>query len=652
MAQTIHPVMVGTAGHIDHGKSSLVLRLTGIDPDRLEEEKRTGMTIDLGFAPMKMSDGRLLGMVDVPGHERFVRNMVAGSTGLDLAILVIAADDSVMPQTREHLNIVDLLGVRGGIIALTKIDLVDEEVLMMAEEEIREVVDGTCLEGVEIARLSSTTGEGIDAFRAKLETLASEVPPRSAEGPFRMPIQRVFSLKGSGTVVTGIPVSGSIKIGGVVDILPLGKRSKVRAVQAFGEQVQIAVAGHSTALSVPDIKAGQLRRGCVAAEPGVYRVGDAVDIELRLLKSGPRLKHRAPIRFHTGTIESKGILLLLDRDTAEPGDEFNARVILDDPVCGVFGDRFLMRLQNPVVTVGGGVILRMSDAPRRYRRKEVGSELAQLAEAGADSKQRVLESLRQVGPSGITVSGLASLLGLQVPEVEESLESVGVDAHVCSKTGRVFLAETIGDAVVVMERSVERLLKDKPLAASIKRTQLQTSKAMPQELIQAVLLSMQAEGQVESSAHGRLLFRSRLKPLEAADQSLVDRLTEACRDAAFRPLTESQLAETLAVSGDRFQSLLARAVDTSLVEHVGDHVYSAETVQKSLIAIYRNCMRHDEQLVIPELRDELGTSRKFLIPLLEYVDSLGLTCLRGGVRRLLPNSPVSLQIADGVGGSA
>jgi len=507
------------------------------------------------------------------------------------------------------------------------------------------------MEGVEIARLSSTTGAGIEAFRASLEALAEQVPPRSAEGPFRMPIQRVFTLKGIGTVITGIPVSGSIGVGGAVDILPIGKRSKVRAVQAFGEQVQTAVAGHSTALSVPDVKASQLRRGCVAAEPGVYRVGDAVDIQLRTLKTSPELKHRDPIRFHTGTIESKGILLLLDRDTVRPGDEVHARVVVDESVCGVFGDHFLLRLQNPVVTVGGGSILRMSDAPRRYRRKEVGSELAQLAEAGSGAEQRVLESLRQAGPMGSTVGGLAGALGLQAPDVEAALETLGDDAHPCKKTGRVFLAEVIGDGEVLVERSVDRLLKDKPLAASIKRTQLQTSKQMPQELINAVVANLQAAGRVESSAHGRLLFRSRLQPLGQEDQGWLDRITKACRDAAFRPLTQPELSQAAGVSGARFESLLARAVDTNLVEHVGEHVYSGETVRKSLVAIYKNCMRHDEELVIPELRDELGTSRKFLIPLLEYVDSLGLTRLRGGVRRLLPTSAVSQQIADGVGGS-
>jgi selenocysteine-specific elongation factor len=641
--------MVGTAGHIDHGKSTLVKTLTGIDPDRLEEEKRTGMTIDLGFAPMQMADGRLLGMVDVPGHERFVRNMVAGSTGLDLAILVIAADDSVMPQTREHLNIVDLLGVRAGIIALTKIDLVDEETLMLAEEEILELVEGTCLEGAEVVRLSSTTGVGVDVFRRKLEALAAEVPPRSAEGPFRMPVQRVFTLKGIGTVITGIPVSGSIAVGGTVEILPLGKQSKVRAVQAFGEQVERAVAGHSTALSVPDVKAGQLRRGCVAADPGVYRVGDAVDINLRLLPDCPALKHRAPIRFHTGTIESKGLLLLLDRDVLGPGEEVAARVILDEPVCGVFGDRFLLRLQNPVVTVGGGEVLRLEDAPQRYRRKTVGEELTQLVQAGTGADARVLEALKRAGPEGMTVAGLAGGLGLQTEDVEASIAALGDEVHHHQRAGRLFAVDVIEDGEVVVERSVERLLKDKMLAASIKRSQLQATKTMPLALISAVLAKMQDAGRVESSAHGRLLFRSRLKPLAAEDQALLDKLTDTCRAAGFRPPTHEELVGQVGVAAGRFEGLLARAVDTGLVEPVGDHVYSAEIVRRALVSIYNNCLVHDEELSIPELRDELGTSRKFLIPLLEYVDGLGLTRLRGGVRRLLPTSPVSQQIADVVG---
>ena len=646
MGRAIHPVMVGTAGHIDHGKSTLVRALTGIDPDRLKEEKERGLTIDLGFAPLKMADGRLMGMVDVPGHERFVRNMVAGSSGLDLAILVIAADDSVMPQTREHLQIVHLLGVRTGIVALTKIDQVDEETLVLAEDEIRELLEGTCLESAEVMPVSSTTGEGIERFRERLEALAAEVPPRSDAGPFRMPVQRVFTLKGIGTVVTGIPITGSIGVGDVVELLPMGKRSKVRAVQAYGEQVDRAVAGHSTALSVPDAKAAQLHRGCVVAAPDIFRVGNAVDIQLSLLPNAPPLEHRTPIRFHTGTIESKGILLLLDRDEVLPGAELNARVILEEEVCGVYGDRFLLRLQNPVVTIGGGQVLRIDEAKSRYRRKSVGSELEQLVKAGSGSADRVRESVTRAGPQGMSPSEIAGALGMPQESVDELIEELGPEVYVHGRGNRVFAVDVIEDGVALVNRSVDRLLEKRSLAASIKRTSLQPSKSLPQVLITAVLAKLQQDGEVESSAHGRLLFRRRLEPLGEQDQSHLDRLVAHCEHAGFRPPKLEELPGGLGLREEQIAGLLSRGVDTGLVEQIGEHVYAATTVRRSLVAIYNNCMRHGEELNIPELRDELGTSRKFLIPLLEYVDGLGMTQLRGGVRRLLPTSPTCQEIAE------
>ena len=650
MGRAIHPVMVGTAGHIDHGKSSLIRVLTGIDPDRLKEEKERGLTIDLGFAPLKMADGRLLGMIDVPGHERFVRNMVAGSSGLDLVILVIAADDSVMPQTREHLQIVDLLGVRVGIVALTKIDQVDEETLAFAEDEIRELLEGTSLEGADVMPLSSTTGQGIEQFRERLEALAAQVPPRSHEGPFRMPVQRVFTLKGIGAVVTGIPITGSIGVGDVVELLPNGNRSKVRAVHAYGEQVDQAVAGHSTALSVPDAKASQLRRGCVVAAPDVFRVGDAVDVQLTLLSNSPPLKHRAPIRFHTGTIESKGILLLLDRDEVLPGAELNARVILEEKVCGVYGDRFLLRLQNPVVTIGGGQVLRIDETKGRYRRKSVGSELEQLVKAGSGSTDRVRESVTRAGPQGLSPAEIAGALGMRQENVDSLLEELGSEIHFHRRGNRVFAVDAIDDGVALVKRSVDRLLEKRSLAASIRRTALQSSKSLPQALISAVLAKLQEDGEVESAGHGRLLFRSRLKPLSERDQAHLDQLVAICEQAGYRPPKVGELAGGLEVGEEQFAGLVARGVDTGLVEPVGDHVYAATIIRRSLVAIYNNCMRHGEELDIPELRDELGTSRKFLIPLLEYVDSLGMTQFRGGVRRLLPTSPTCQGIAEVVRG--
>ncbi|MEO6598059.1 MAG: selenocysteine-specific translation elongation factor, partial [Planctomycetota bacterium] len=367
MARSIHPVVVGTSGHIDHGKSSLVKALTGIDPDRLKEEKDRGLTIDIGFARLRMADGRWLGLVDVPGHERFVRNMVAGCTGLDLAMLVVAADDGVMPQTIEHVDILDLLGVRGGLIVLTKIDMVDPALADMAEEEVKKLVRGTVLGSAEVARVSSVTGEGVPELRQKLEALALAVEPRQSRGPFRMPIQRVFSLPGIGTVVTGIPASGTVVQGAEIEILPLRERVKVRGIHAYGGKVDEAVAGHSTALSVPDAKETGVHRGMVCCEPGAFTVGDAVDIDLSLTQRSPQLAHRAPIRFHTGTIEVRGQLLLLDRNSIGPGETVAARVELDEEVCCAHNDRFLLRLQNPTMTVGGGRVLRLQSSGR-YRR--------------------------------------------------------------------------------------------------------------------------------------------------------------------------------------------------------------------------------------------------------------------------------------------
>ncbi len=648
MVRSIHPVIVGTAGHIDHGKSSLVRALTGVDPDRLKEEKERGLTIDLGFAPMQLSDGRLLGMVDVPGHERFVRNMVAGSSGMDLAILVVAADDGVMPQTREHLDIIHLLGVNRGIVALTKVDQVDADTAEMAADEVRELLQGSSLEGVEIMPLSSISGQGLPEFRQRLEQLAIQIQPRDSSGPFRMPIQRVFQLKGIGTVVTGIPTSGSIKTGEVVEFLPSHKTSKVRAIQAYGGDVEQAVAGHSTALSVPDIKSHQLRRGFMVTAPGVYRTGKIVDVEISMLAHATALQHRAPIRFHTGTMESKGLLLLLDRDSLTPGEPVVARVALEDPVCGVYGDRFLLRLQNPVQTVGGGKVLRLQDSHGKYRRRDLGDELGRLVKVGPSPESRVLEELHRAGPAGRSPEELAGALGVELSDIQEVLAKQDA-VHIHSRGNRVFGQEVLADGEALLRRSVDKILKDKPLAASIKRTAIQTSKSLPSALLAAVFAKMQATGAVQSSAHGRVLFKSRLQPLAPADAALLEKIIKACESHGHRPEKIDELPVSLGISAKQFSSLLARGIDESKLETVGQYVYGAAVIRDTLVAIYNNCEAHAGELSIPELRDRLGTSRKFLIPLLEYVDSLGLTILRGGVRRLLPTSSACQEIADSMG---
>lgn len=642
MARQIHPVVVGTAGHIDHGKSSLVTALTGTDPDRLKEEKDRGLTIDLGFARIKLADGRLLGMVDVPGHERFVRNMVAGSTGLDLALLIVAADDGVMPQTIEHVDILNLLQVRGGLIVMTKIDMVDELLVEVAEEEVLELVKGTVLEGAEVCRVSSITGEGIPELREKLEALAMSVEPRQSHGPFRMPIQRVFSLPGIGTVVTGIPLTGTVRPGAELEVLPLGTRIKVRGIHAYGGKVEEAVAGHSTALSVPDAKESGVHRGMVCAEPGVFASGDAVDVDLTLTPRSPKLKHRVPIRFHTGTVEVRGQLLLLDRNETGPNENFVARLELDENVACHATDRFLLRLQNPAVTIGGGRVLRLEDSGR-YRRKDLGAELQGIVAAGDKPEARVLHELEQAGPVGCAIDDLSRALSLGDGKVLEMVEALP-EAEVHEKAMRVFLREQVAVGERELIESVDRMLERRPAAASIKRASIRTTRTLPQQLVEFVFEKMQAAGRVRAGRQGQILFLDRLKPLPPAEQARFDKILSECESRGFRPPRIEELSAAAGLSGDALLSLLDRAQDEGLIDKVGEHYYGAKIVRGMLHAVRGNCLANDEVLDIPKLRDGLDTSRKFLIPLLEYVDSLGLTVLRGGVRRLLPSSAISREL--------
>jgi selenocysteine-specific elongation factor len=644
--RSIHPVVVGTAGHIDHGKSTLVRALTGIDPDRLKEEKERGLTIDLGFAPIALEDGRLVGMIDVPGHERFVRNMVAGATGVDLALLVVAADDGVMPQTVEHLEVLDLLGVERGLVALTKIDQVDDETRELAVEEIVELLAGTKLEGSAIHPVSALRGTGVEEIKAALLRLAAETEPREGRGPFRMPIQRVFALEGIGTVVTGIPIRGAVAVGDEIEFQPSGKRSRVRSVQAYGGPVARAVAGHSTALSVPDVRRDELARGEVAIAPGAYPSGDAIDVELRVLRDSPEpLAHRMPVRFHVGTVERRGFVQLLEEGEVAPGQEVVARIRIEEPVCCAHGDPFLLRSMTPPRTIAGGRVLRLVEAPKRYRRAWVATELESLLAAGDDPAARVAEAVRRAGPSGVTPGELSSGLGLAIEQVGD-LIAADESLHVHKRTGRVFARAVIERGRSSIEESVTKILARRSLAASVERSALRTSRDLPPALKDAVLDLMIDVGKVRSGLQGKLLFVDRLAPLSAEDRELLGRVLEACETAGCRPPTPDEAAQAagLPAGSDRAESLIARALDEERCVRIGDHLWASSVLRRVLHAVRANCLAHDGTLDIPELRDRLDTSRKWLIPLLEHIDSMGLTVLRQGVRHLLERSAVAAML--------
>lgn len=641
MGHAILPVVVGTAGHIDHGKSSLIRALTGIDPDRLEEEKRRGMTIDLGFARLQLDDGRWLGFVDVPGHERFVRNMVAGVTGIDLALLVVAADDGVMPQTEEHVAILDLLGVRGGVIALNKIDLVDPSLAELAVAEIRTLVRDSVLADAPVVPVSAATGEGLAALRGELVARAAAVTPRDARGPFRMPIQRVFSLPGIGTVVTGIPQSGQLEPGNEVEFLPLGERREVRGIQAYGAKVAAARAGHSTALAVPTARDLPLRRGMVVATPGTCSAGTALDVELRGAAGIRPLLHRTAVRVHIGTLEAHGELVLLDRERLQAGEICTARLELDEPVACAVDDRLLLRTQTPAQTVGGGRVLRVGAVGRIHRRR-LGTELDALRAAGAAPAARLRHELERAGPAGAAIEDLARAAGLEDGAVLEHLAGIP-DAVVDRELLRVFLAEHVQVGRVELMDAVAKILQRRPDAASVARAALRTSRTLPEPLLDHLCARMIAEGSARPGRRGHLLFVARLQPLSPDRQALLAKLLAQCAAGGSRPPDHHELAHAVGLEpdSDTLWSLLERALDEGLVEQVGEHWYSRDAFRGLLLAIRDNCLEHGGVLDIPRLRDQLATSRKYLIPLLEHVDELGLTVLRGGVRRLLPTSAVA-----------
>src|SRR5450432_2045635 len=415
-------IIAGTAGHIDHGKTALVRALTGIDTDRLKEEKQRGISIDLGFAHLQLSENMRLGFVDVPGHERFIKNMLAGVGGIDLLLFAIAADESIKPQTREHFEICRLLGIPRGVIALTKADLVDDDLVGLVRLEVEELVAGSFLEGAPIVPVSSVTGAGLDNLRSELARVAAGVPEKNAAGHFRLPVDRVFSVKGFGTVATGTLVSGSVAAEQTVEVYPAGRRLRVRGVQVHGSKADRAVAGQRTAVNLADIEPAELRRGDVLSEPGLFRAVKQVDCRLDLLPSAKPLKHRAPVHFHSGTAEIEAEVRLLEGTAAlKPGGRAYARLLLRDRALLLPGDRFIIRKFSPVVTIGGGMVVDLvvdwgvNASVRRYRKNDdVKARLDVLA--GPDTSMRIGLLVREAG-FGLSTAELVARTGLLEPEI-------------------------------------------------------------------------------------------------------------------------------------------------------------------------------------------------------------------------------------------
>lgn len=633
---SIYGVVVGTAGHIDHGKSSLVRRLTGIDPDRLPEEKDRGLTIDLGFAPMQLPGGELVGIIDVPGHEKFIRNMVAGASGIDLVVLVVAADDSVMPQTLEHLSIMTILGVQRGIIAINKIDLVDEEMLELVEEEIRDTVKGTFLEDAPMMRVSAETEAGIDELREAVVSMIDELPSRETDGVFRLPIQRVFSAKGHGTVVTGVPVSGSVSKDDRLEILPGEHKGRVRGLQAYKVTVDRARAGHSTAINLADVNYKDLTRGMVAATPGYFTATEMLEVSLRALPSLPNaLTHRMPIRFLQGTMEAVGRLYLLDCTTLEPGEEAVAQIRLEEPVVVAPGDRFVLRQTSPMITLGGGEILDRS----RWRLKtgkDFVVESVRRKMSALDSPQDYLRSLLRDALLEIhTTEELSRRMTVTQDQVSQYLQELAEAGDLKALPGdRWLVQEGIRMAGERITGAIEAAFREDPYRVSVKALEIRDALRLEETFLEAVYQQLVEEERVHRLRGGRLSLPGYEPPIPEGERQALEKYRNYLSEHLFEAARNEDLAPMLGTSEALIGKLQSLLVDRGeLVRLTPDVVLLEEAI---LEAVRRLAAHHETAgpFSAAEAKDLLGTTRKFAIPLLEYLDKQGWTRRREDRREM------------------
>jgi selenocysteine-specific elongation factor len=610
-------MIVGTAGHIDHGKTTLVRALTGVDTDRLPEEKRRGITIDLGFAPLVLDGVGTVGVVDVPGHEAFVRTMVAGATGIDLALLVVAADEGVMPQTREHLAILELLGVRGGVVALTKADLVDDEWLALVSDDVRSVLSGGALADAPLVPVSSTTGLGIGGLREAMAEAARALSARAADDLFRMPVDRAFSVRGTGTVATGTVWSGSLGRDASLRLFPSGELVRVRGLQAHGASVDRIHAGARAAIALAGVDLDRVGRGAVLVGGDGWHPSSVLRADVALLDDAPRpLGARTRVRLHLGTSEV-GARIVAAGGTLEPGQRRPARIVLDEPIVARAGDRFVLRSPSPAATIGGGIVVDPLAPPR-----------ARAAHAlGASPRDNLLRLLAEVGVAGVSASELPVRVG------RTPAETVGLanDDAIWRVAGRLFAASVRDALASSILATVARYHSDHPLELGAPQQWLRSRLGAPDSAVDAVLSMLTARGQLVVE-QGNARAPGFAPTLTSRQRDVADALVERLRLAGNEPPSIEELAVELGVEAGELGTLARQlARDGSLVAVEPNRYFLMGSVDQ-LVGSLMCGMSQSVDYGPADLRPLIGLTRKFLIPFLEYCDREGYT-IRDGLGR-------------------
>jgi selenocysteine-specific elongation factor len=625
-------LIVGTAGHIDHGKSSLVLALTGTDPDRLKEEKARGITIELGFAHTTEA-GVTLSFVDVPGHERFIKTMLAGVGGIDLVMLVVAADESVMPQTREHFDICRLLHVPTGLVVLTKADLVDADTLELVRLEVRDLVNGSFLEGAPILEVSARTGAGIPALRTTLATMGAASRAREQGAAPRLPVDRAFSMRGFGTVVTGTMGAGLISVDDELVLLPSDRTVKVRGVQVHGEKHQAAAAGHRAAVNLGGVEVHDVARGETLTRRGALAVTRRLDAAVDLLSSAKPLRHGARVRFHQGTSEVLGRVAISGDVDVQPGASAFARIRLESPAVLTRGDRFILRAYSPPVTIAGGSVLDPAP-PRTGVRTAAGRARFARLHASGDEPLRAL--VEESGAEGLPIAALQSRCGIAADAVDATAARLVKQGHAV-RAGAVLIAPT---RVAALERALVAALaehhKKHPLVEGMPREEARERlfARAPQAVFDLVLLGLVAAKQIV--ARDRLALATHKLALSDEEARARDLIERAYRDSGLKPPDKQTMAAQVGVKADvaeRVTSLLVRQKVLARVDELVFHEAALQRLKEEVRAL-RDASK-PATIDVGTFKDRFGITRKFAIPLLEYLDRERVTRRVGDKRQIV-----------------
>jgi len=630
-------IILGTAGHVDHGKTALIKALTGTDTDRLKEEKERGITIELGFAQFTLKNGEKIGIVDVPGHEKFVKNMVAGAGGIDVVTMVIAADEGVMPQTREHLDICQLLGIKKGIVALTKIDLVDEEWCDLVREDIRIFLKGTFLEESPIIPLSAVTGAGFPEFISALEEIVSVTDKRADSDFFRLPADRVFTMKGFGTVITGTLMSGKAKVGDTIQIMPGQIKAKIRGIQIHNEMAEVAVAGQRTAMNLQGIDKDTIQRGNVLTSPDTFEPTVRMDISFKYLPgTGKKLKNRTPVRFHTGSSEIISRIILLDKNEIEPGEEVYAQVILESPTVATAGDRFVIRSYSPVSTIGGGEILDPIAEKYKGHFEQRLTELKGLKSADSQEKTRII--IERAGLRGISTRQLSVRTGIPSNKQNKILEGM------FSRKEALLLDR---DDFRIVSFSIYKTLQNKilqeiktyherfPLREGHPKEELRTraGRFIDSKLFNKAIRDLEHEGHIVVEQEN-IRRADHSVNLKGKLGDLRENIAGIYLESKLTPPSTKEMMERFSDRKTETVNVLNVMFNEGILIKINEDIYYHKQFIDTLRKDYKEFLLKNRESTPATFREMTGLSRKYIIPLMEYFDKTKLT-IRVGDHRVL-----------------